>query len=80
MSFLYVFLSVLLILLCLAVNVLILAQGKRAQGISGSITGMGGQTYYDKNKGRSLEGQLERYTKILGAAFVIIALALNLVL
>ena len=59
---------------------IILKQTKRAQGISGSIQGMGAQqTYWDRNKGRSAEGNLEKYTKILGGVFLILCLALNFI-
>ncbi len=80
MSTLAIILTALVIALCLAVNVMILLQKKRATGLSGSLSGMGSsQTYWDKNKGRSLEGTLEKYTKICGAAFMILCLALNVI-
>jgi preprotein translocase subunit SecG len=53
---------------------------KKGSGL-GNIGGMGeSQTYWDKNKGRSLEGALERYSKLLGAAFMILSLVLCFVL
>lgn len=36
------------------------------------------ETYWGKNKGRSMEGKLETITKWLIAAFIIIAIVLNL--
>ncbi|MPN52462.1 hypothetical protein SDC9_200124 [bioreactor metagenome] len=39
----------------------------------------GGDSYWSKNKGSSIEGTLSRYTKILGALFMIIALAITFV-
>ena len=80
MSVLYIILCALIILSCVVINVLILMQKKRSAGMSGSMTGMGGQqTYWDKNKGRSLEGALEKYTKIFGAVFIIVSLAINFI-
>ena len=35
--------------------------------------------YLDKNKGRTREGKLKRMTIILGIAFVIVTVALNIV-
>lgn len=68
-------LSVLAIILC----VIILMQSKRSAGL-GAISGSsGGDSYWSKNKGNSVEGALEKYTKIGGALFMIIALAINLV-
>jgi len=50
-------------------------QGKNA-GL-GALAG-GSETYWGKNKGRSMEGMLEKATKILIAAFIILAAVLNL--
>ena len=74
-------LCIVVLLTCAAINVMILMQKKKAAGLSGSISGMGasGSTYWDKNKGRSLEGALEKYTKIGGAVFMIVCLALNMI-
>ena len=35
-------------------------------------------TYWGKNKGRSLEGKLETITKILATLFVVISLVINM--
>lgn len=51
-------------------------EGKSA-GLSGSINGMA-DTYWGKNKGRSLEGKLEKITRILAIVFFVLALALNM--
>ena len=50
-------------------------QGKNA-GL-GALAG-GSETYWGKNKGRSMEGMLDKLTKILIAAFIILAAVLNL--
>ena len=78
MSVFFIILSIILFLTCAAINVMILMQQKKNAGLSAGVTGMGqGDTYWDKNKKRSLEGKLERYTKIAGAVFMILALVLN---
>ena len=43
----------------------------------GAIGGMG-DTYWSKNKSRSLEGKLVKFTKILAVVFVLLAVILNL--
>jgi len=67
----------------LALIVLILMQSKNAQGFSASNLGTTGgssvQTYWDKNKGRSIEGKMEKYTKICAFLFFVITLALNVI-
>ena len=80
MSPLYIILNVLFIAVCIGLTVTILLQKKSSQGL-GSIAGMGNSTerYWDKNKARSFEGKLERYTKIGGAILFIFSIILCLV-
>ena len=80
MSPLYITLSVVLALACLCMVVAILMQKKRQAGFSGNVTGMSqDKTYFDKNKKRTLEGRLEKYTKILAAVFMIISLVIGFI-
>ena len=63
-------LSVAEIIISVALIVVILMQSKNASGLSGALGGMGqSNTYWDKNKGRSLEGKLTKYTKIIYCSF-----------
>jgi len=78
MSVAYIGLGVAYIALCIAIVVMILMQ-KKGSGL-GNMGGMGeSQTYWNKNKGRSLEGALEKYSKIGGAAFMLLSLVLCLI-
>lgn len=72
-------LTVLLIVLTVVLAVIILLQSKRSAGLGAISGGSGADSFWSKNKGNSMEGQLEKYTKILGAAFMIIAFIVNLV-
>ena len=80
MSVLYIILNVLFIAVCIGLTVVILLQKKSSQGL-GSIAGMGNTTerYWDKNKARSYEGALERYTKIGGAVLFVFSIVLCLI-
>ena len=69
-------LSVLFILICIFLIVVILLQEGKSQGL-GSIAGMA-DTYWGRNKGRSMEGTLEKFTKFAAILFVVLALVLNL--
>ena len=76
----WVIFSVIVALVCILINVLILLQKKRSAGLTGNIAGMGATgTYWDKNRGRSREGKLEKYTKLTGALFMLLSLALNII-
>ncbi|WP_304509249.1 preprotein translocase subunit SecG [Anaerotignum sp.] len=72
-------LTVILAVVALVLCIIILMQSKRSAGL-GAISGSSnGDTYWSKNKGHSVEGALEKYTKIGGALFMIIAFIINLV-
>lgn len=68
-------LSVIFILICLALIVIILLQEGKSAGL-GSISGMA-DTYWGKNKGRSMEGTLEKFTRVAAVLFLVLALVLN---
>ncbi|MCL2593683.1 MAG: preprotein translocase subunit SecG [Defluviitaleaceae bacterium] len=79
MSAAYIAVSILFMLLCVGLIAVVLMQKKRSAGLGGGMTGAGGQqTYWDKNKGRSLEGNLEKVSKVIGGLIMILALVLCL--
>ena len=47
-------------------------------GLSGAISGGGADTYWSKNKGRSMEGMLVKITRVLLALFLIISAVLTI--
>ncbi len=76
MSGLRVVLMILFMVVCVALTALVLMQEGKSQGL-GAIAGAA-DTYWGKNKGRSLEGKLVLGTRVLCAAFIILAILLNL--
>ena len=76
MEVLKTILTVVFILISLALTVIILAQEGKSAGL-GTIAGAA-DTYYGKNKGRTIEGKLEKGTKILVVLFILIAIVLNI--
>lgn len=69
-------LTVVFIIISVALTVIILMQESKSAGL-GAIAGAA-DTYWGKNKGRSMEGRLVTGTKILVVLFVVIAAVLNL--
>ena len=61
---------------CIALTIVVLMQEGKSAGL-GAIAGAA-DTYWGKNKGRSMEGRLVTGTKILVVLFVVIAAVLNL--
>ena len=76
MAALKIILAILFILAGLALTVIVLMQEGKQQGL-GAISGAA-ETYWGKNKGRSMEGKLVLFTRILAVAFMIIAIVLNM--
>lgn len=72
-----VIVTVLYVLICLGLVVVVLMQEGKSAGLSGSINGVA-DTYWGKNKGRSMEGTLVKLTKILATLFVVISVLLNM--
>ena len=66
-------------ILCIAVTILAMMQSKDDAGLSSTITGSSTNNFFEKNKGRTREGMLKRWTIILGVAFVIVTIALSIV-
>lgn len=77
MGALRVIVTILYVLICIALIVVVIAQEGKSAGLSGAINGVA-DTYWGKNKGRSMEGKLEFATKILAAAFIVLSVVLNL--
>jgi len=66
------------ILSIILIAVVLLQSGKTA-GLSGSIGG-GAETFFGKNKAKTLDGILEKATAVVAVLFVITSLVLALVL
>ena len=69
-------LTIVFILICLALSTIVLAQEGKSAGL-GAISGAA-ETYWGKNKGRSMEGNLVMITRILAVAFMVFTVLLNL--
>ena len=65
------------ILVCIFLTIVVLMQESKQNGLSGAISGAA-DTYWGKNKGRSMEGKLVTITKVLAVLFVVIAIILNI--
>ena len=76
MAVVKIIIQIIFILLCIALTVLVLMQEGKSAGL-GAISGMA-ETYWGKNKGRSMEGNLVKITKYLAIGFVLISIVLNL--
>ncbi len=76
MGALKVILTVLFIIIGIAIAVVVLLQEGKTQGL-GAISGAA-ETYWGKNKGRSMEGMLVKSTAVCVVLFIVLAVVLNL--
>jgi len=76
MEILRMILTIIFVLVSVALVVVVLMQEGKSAGL-GTIAGAA-ETYWGKNKGRSMEGALVRGTKVLAASFILLAVILNL--
>lgn len=69
--------AIILVLSIVVIFVIVLQEGHRS-GINGAISG-GADTFLSKNKARTVDAFLARWTKWLAVAFFILAIAANFI-
>jgi preprotein translocase subunit SecG len=72
-----IFLMIVFVIVCVVLTIVVLMQESKTSGLSGTIAGAA-DSYWGRNKGRSAEGKLVLATRCLVAAFLILALVLNI--
>ena len=76
MGALRITLTIIFIIICIALVVLVLMQEGKTAGL-GAVSGAA-ETYWGKNKGRSMESKLVKFTTCLAVAFLLLVVILNL--
>ena len=76
MEILRTILTVIFVIDCIALTVVVLAQEGKQQGL-GTIAGAA-DSYWGKNKGRSMEGGLVKATTLMAVLFFVLAIILNI--
>ena len=76
MDILRIILTIIYVIDCIALTVIVLTQEGKDAGL-GAIAGAA-DTYWGQNKGRSMEGGLERLTRILVVIFFALSLLLSM--
>ncbi len=76
MEALRIILTIVFIIVCLALIGIVLLQEGKSAGL-GAVAGAA-ESYWGKNKGRSMEGTMVKITKYLVVAFLVIAAVLNI--
>lgn len=76
MGALRIVLTIVFIIVSVALAAIVLLQEGKSAGL-GAISGAA-ETYWGKNKGRSMEGKLVKITRYLAIGFMVLAIVLNL--
>ncbi len=76
MEILRIILTIVYIIACIGLVIVVLMQEGKAAGL-GSISGAA-ESYWGKNKGRSMEGALVKITTGLAVGFIVLSIILNL--
>lgn len=79
MEFLKTVLTVIYYMVCVILIIMALMQSAEDEGASSTIVGGTSGSFFEKNKGRTREGKLKKWTIILGIAFVILTVILGIV-
>ena len=73
-----IILGILVILVSLAIIFAVLFQQGRRAGINGAISG-GADTFLSKNKARTVDAILARWTKYIAILFFVLAIVANII-
>lgn len=69
-------LTIVFIIDCIGLTVIVLMQEGKSAGL-GTISGAA-DSYWGKNKGRSMEGKMVTITKVMAVLFIVLAVVLNI--
>ena len=73
----YVIGGVIILVSLIIIGAILLQQGRRA-GINGAISG-GADTFLSKNKARTVDASLARWTKYIAILFFVLAIVANVI-
>lgn len=76
MSVIRIILTIVFLIVCVGLVCLVLLQEGKSAGL-GTIGGAA-ESYWGKNKGRSMEGTLVKVTRVLAILFIVLAVVLNI--
>lgn len=77
LSALQIIVSIFQIIFSISIIVIVLLQSGKSAGLSGSIAG-GAETFFGKNKGRTVDALLSKYTSVAAIMFLITSIILFL--
>ncbi len=76
---LQVIVNIVHILLALSLIIIVLLQSGKSAGLSGIVAG-GAETFFGKNKGRTVDALLSKFTAVAAIAFLITSVGLQIII
>lgn len=70
--------SILLVIISIILVIIVLAQHGKSNYLGGAIAGGAAESFFGKNKARSIDSTLGRVTRILAIVFIILTLFVNI--
>jgi preprotein translocase subunit SecG len=78
MSGLTIAITIVQLISAVAIVLIVLFQSGKSAGLSGAIGGVA-DTFFAKNKAKTIDAKLARYTKYVALLFVVLTLLLNII-
>ena len=73
-----VILTIIQVISAVILIAIITLQSGKSEGLSASIGGGSGETFFSKNKAATLDGKLAKATKWFAVVFIVLTLVLNI--
>lgn len=78
MDILKTVITIVLVVISIFLTIIVLMQEGKSEGLGSLGGGTSSDTYWSKNKSRSVEGALEKITKVFAVLFFVLSFLLNL--
>ncbi len=69
-----------ILLISLIITIICLMQEQKPQNATSALSGASNDSFYDKNRGRTKEARLKKFTTILTVLFFVLVLVMDVVL
>lgn len=80
MTVLEIIIGAAILLSCVIITIICMLQEQKPQNATSALTGASNDSFYDKNRGRTKEARLKKFTTILAVVFFVLILFMDIVM
>ena len=80
MTVLEIIIGAAILLSCVIITIICMLQEQKPQNATSALTGASNDSFYDKNRGRTKEARLKRFTTILAVLLFVLILFMDIVM